>query len=52
LALRLDERWPNLTVADRRRIISACVERVTVAKVAQRIGRGIDPDRVTITWRV
>jgi site-specific DNA recombinase len=51
LARNLGEQWPQLSVAARRKIISAVLQRVEVQKVAKRIGRGIDPDRVELVWR-
>jgi site-specific DNA recombinase len=49
LARNLGETWPKFTNAERRRIIVACVESITVTKAT---GHGpVDPDRVAITWR-
>jgi DNA invertase Pin-like site-specific DNA recombinase len=49
LARNLDATWPKLTNAERRRIIVACVESITVTKAT---GHGpVDPGRVAITWR-
>jgi DNA invertase Pin-like site-specific DNA recombinase len=51
IALHLPERWPSLSVPTRRRIIAAVLERVEVQKVTKRIGRAIDPSRVSLDWR-
>lgn len=51
LAVNLSARWETLSVSARRRIIVAVLERVVVARVTTRIGRRIDPERVTLTWR-
>lgn len=49
LARNLGERWDELTVAARRRIIRAVLERVEVAKAS---GHGaVDPRRVSLAWR-
>jgi len=49
LAANLSDRWPDLSLHGRRRIISAVLERVDVAKAT---GHGrIDPGRVTLVWR-
>jgi DNA invertase Pin-like site-specific DNA recombinase len=49
LALHLDERWVDLTVGERRRIIAAAVERVEIHPAAAK-GR-YDSSRVKIVWR-
>jgi DNA invertase Pin-like site-specific DNA recombinase len=49
LAEHLTERWPELTIQERRRIIVACVESITVTKATRR--GPIDPNRVAIAWR-
>jgi site-specific DNA recombinase len=49
LALHLRERWQDLTTGERRRIVSAVLERVEVARAS---GHGrIDPDRIRLVWR-
>jgi DNA invertase Pin-like site-specific DNA recombinase len=49
LALNLSERWDDLTVHGRRRIVGAVIERIDVAKASTR--SRIDPDRVAVIWR-
>jgi site-specific DNA recombinase len=49
LAENLAERWDDLSVPGRRRIIAAVIERIEVAK-AKDHGK-IDPSRVTVVWR-
>lgn len=49
LARNLSERWPDLDIVDRRRVIMAVVEEITVAKAT---GHGpVDPARVNISLR-
>jgi len=49
LARNLSARWPDLSIEGRRRIITAVLEGVVVAKAA---GHGpIDASRVTLVWR-
>jgi DNA invertase Pin-like site-specific DNA recombinase len=49
MAENLAERWPELSVGARRKIVSAVLDRVDVAKAT---GHGkIDPSRVQIVWR-
>jgi site-specific DNA recombinase len=50
LALHLDERWPDLTVGERRRIIGAVLDNVAVDKGRAR-NRTIDPTRVRLSFR-
>jgi hypothetical protein len=49
LAEHLAERWVDFTVGERRRVIAACIESITVAKAPDR--RGPRPGRVSINWR-
>ena len=49
LAANLSERWPELSLVGRRRIIAAVMQRVDVARAT---GRGkIDASRVSLIWR-
>jgi DNA invertase Pin-like site-specific DNA recombinase len=47
----LRKAWPTLTLDQRRAVVAAVIEGVTVAPASRR-GRIFDPARVTITWRV
>jgi DNA invertase Pin-like site-specific DNA recombinase len=49
LARDLGKTWPKLTVPERRRIVSAVLERVEVRKATDH--GTIDPGRVTLVWR-
>jgi hypothetical protein len=49
LARNLGKTWPRLTVSERRRIISAVIDKVVVSKAE---GHGkIDTSRVRLVWR-
>jgi DNA invertase Pin-like site-specific DNA recombinase len=49
LAEHLAERWPSFELNNRRRVITAVIERIEVDKATSH-GR-VDPARVRITWR-
>jgi DNA invertase Pin-like site-specific DNA recombinase len=55
LARKLGERWADLPVSVKRQIVRAVIERIEVLPFdGTRAGRprsGVDPSRVTITWR-
>jgi DNA invertase Pin-like site-specific DNA recombinase len=48
LALHLEERWGDLTVGERRRIILAALEGVEVARATTKTK--VDPSRVRLVW--
>jgi DNA invertase Pin-like site-specific DNA recombinase len=50
LARDLRATWPRLTVPERRRVIQAVLESITIAKAKSR-GVRVDPARVKLTWR-
>jgi DNA invertase Pin-like site-specific DNA recombinase len=45
----LRKRWPGLTIAQRRAIVAAVVDHITVAPGGR--GRPFSPDRLSIVWR-
>ena len=47
----LRDAWPQLETAQRRAIIGAVVDRITV-KAATRRGPVFDPERVDVSWKV
>jgi hypothetical protein len=47
----LRERWPDLSLGQRRAVVDAVIESITIAPTT-RAGNKFDPDRVAVSWRV